>query len=155
MLVDFTLVESRHVEAVAENMRDEDAAEVMASHGHTPARALNYAVRWSQPAITVLVDEEPVAIFGLFRATVLDETGCPWMLGTDKLYDCGPELLYWGREVVCRMMRKCERLENYVHVDNRRSIVWLKRLGFQFDEPRPHGVNDELFMRFSMEKSDV
>lgn len=135
---------------IAENMRDADAKEVLSTRGYTPLGALKASINLSGYHKVVHFDDVPTAVFGVTFRTVLKHSGSPWLLGTDNLFNYKRELLYYSPIVIEEMMRVCERLENYVHVDNNQSIRWLKWLGFSFDDPAPYGVAGDNFQRFEM-----
>lgn len=152
---EFVKVLPEHIEYIARNMRPEDAAEVMASHGHTPLQAMRFATGVSALMATALVNGQPAAIIGLCKGSLVTGEGCPWMLGTPVVMTCGRELIRRGRQAVEQMLSECRSLSNHVHVDNKGSISWLRRIGFQFDKPEPFGVRGEMFMRFWMERTNV
>lgn len=153
MLVEFTQTTDEAINYIAQNMRKDDVREIMLSHGHTPAQALSHVNKGV--SLIAMVNGVPAAIFGVEKGSLLTGMGTPWLLGTDDLFKCGKQLMEFGRIGVAAMLQDCSTLSNFVHVDNRRSIVWLKRLGFKFDEPAPYGIAGAMFMRFSMEADNV
>lgn len=134
--------------AIADNMRDADRIEVMASHGHSPVEAL--LMGWSLSAFSTVAvyDGIPVVAFGLVITSVLTGAGTPWMLASKDVKKCRSELLKKTPSVIDSMLVICPKLSNHVHADNRQSVRWLKWLGFTIDDPEPIGINGELFHRF-------
>lgn len=141
--------------AIAADMRDADAVEVMASHGHTPLGALLEGLRQSDYAAAVTADGVPIAMFGLVVTCRLTGHGVPWLLSSNAALQHKREFLVQSKPAVQEMLNICPMLSNHVHADNRVSIRWLKWLGFTIDDPQPTGINGELFHRFHLEKVDV
>ena len=148
--ITFSEVTEEDIQFVADNMRQADKDEVLASNNYTPRECLDESIKISYFAYTVNFNAAPVMIFGLVKRSALSDTGIPWALGTDGVFTGKREFL--KRSVVLRdmMLEECDILTNYVHCDNKQSIRWLKWLGFKFDNPAPYGVNNELFMRFHL-----
>lgn len=140
--------EIKHIEFIAPRMRRNDVAEIMASHGHSAHTALELALIAGGPTFTAIGYGQPVAMFGVHVKSALASTGNPWLLGTDVLLKMTRELVALGAEATDAWARRYHLLENYVHVNNTRSVRWLKHIGYSFDEPAPYGIAGEQFMRF-------
>lgn len=114
----------------------------LAALGFTPEMCMRGGMEHSRRAFTLFIRGEPAAMFG----TVEHAThGVPWM-------------------VICEAARRwpipflrCTRLytesldmflENYVDARNKRTVQWLRWLGFYIDEPVALGQRGELFHRF-------
>jgi hypothetical protein len=91
----------------------------------------------------------PVALFGVQRFN--EKTGVPWMVATNDISKIKRFLVENTKKYIDIMKKDFDLLVNFVDVRNTVSIEWLKRAGFQFDEPAPYGVNGLLFHRFYME----
>lgn len=124
-----------HVNRIANRMRPIDVAECRAC-GHSPKQALVTGLRHSTFALTILLDDRPVAMFGVAPGSVIEGVGVPWLLGTDEVLKGARQFLTVGPRVVKAMQREWPRLVNYVGAENRRAILTLKAL--QFD------VSDEI-----------
>jgi hypothetical protein len=119
--------------ALAKVMRESDKKEVMASHGHTPYEALINSFEVSDFCISIVYRGKVLAMCGI---TSLDKTvGSPWLLGSEGLvaiprvkFSLLRESLRW----ITRYQKKYPMLLNYVHAENRDSLMWLKYLGFNF-----------------------
>ena len=95
-------------------------------------------------------DTELLAVFGVAPLSFLTGVGSPWMLGTDAL-DRHPRILSRvTKPYLTHMLGIYPHLLNFVHIDNARSIRWLKRLGFSFSAPQPYGLRGQMFHRFEM-----
>jgi len=110
-------------------MRTIDAAEC-AAVGHTPKQALRSSLKASTFALTVLLDDRPVAMLGVTPYSVLEGIGSPWLLGTDDVLKGARQFLTVGPRVVTAMQREWPKLQNYVGAQNRQALRVLERLGF-------------------------
>lgn len=132
------------------NMRSSDVEEVKASHGHAPVDAAVASVMCSRFAYCGLADGIPFYLFGMRDGTAVGGRGVVWGLGTDEALRHAKSFWPASRNFISFCRGQVDLLENHVDVRNRISIAWLKRLGFQFEEPKPYGVAGLPFMRFWM-----
>lgn len=98
--------------------------------GRSPKAAVRLSLRSSAWACTVLLDGEPVAMFGVVAASLIEGRGRPWFLGSDDVYAHGRDMLTMGVQVLARMHGDFRRLENVVSSGNVRAIRLLRRWGF-------------------------
>ncbi len=137
-----------HVSAVAATMRPEDAAEVLASCGFDPLRALRESVQVSDAAWTLLLDGQPAAVFG--AVGVASGCGVVWML-TSTMVDRHPiAFLRLCRPVVEALLMHYGLLFNYVDARYEVALRWARWLGFTVSEPEPFGVAGLPFCRIEM-----
>jgi len=140
------------IASIAADMRQADADEVWASNRYKPLQAIMESWKMSHYSVVVMVNDIPCVILGLVKRDFLSGTGVPWLLGTEQALKHAREFLKLSPPVIDEMLALCPRLFNYVHVKNRISVRWLKWLGFNIDEPVPHGPAGELFHRFHLER---
>lgn len=140
----------------APRLRDADRAELLASSGAGIAAGLRSAILYSDHAAFVAESETfgPIALFGFARRGMAADRAAPWCVGTNGLTRRGKALTLHGRAYCRRTLDAFPLLENWVDVRNTAAIRWLAAIGFQFDDPAPHGVEGLSFMRFWM-KRDV
>ena len=133
---------------VANNMRAADRSEVWAACHETPAQALHNSWLVSTYCNAIVVDGEPIAIFGVGDSDD-PEVGFPWLLGTDKITTNYRYFVKITKPIVEEMSALKATLVNYVHVDNAQSVRWLRYGGFTI-EPNPiqFGREQELFYQF-------
>lgn len=81
-----------------------------------------------------------------------DGFGIPWAVGTPLMESLSRILLVDGREYVEAWRRMYPALLNFVHTNNKKSIRWLKRIGFTICDPKPVGVEAQLFHPFFIEQ---
>lgn len=136
-----------HVNRIANRMREIDKRECGAFK-HTPKQALRLALAASSLSWVALYHGQPEAMFGLRIASLIAGVGQPWLLGTDKLDRGMRELVAWSPRFVAAMQGETPRLENHVAVENRRSIRYLRHLGFVFDD-EPVTIGGVPMLRFS------
>lgn len=135
---------------LAANLRTSDLAECMAYGKDDIETRIESSVRRSVLCWTGLVDGELAAIIGVAPINLLSGIGSPWMLGTPVLDRHSRVLVRLTPAYIARMQSAFPHLANFVHVDNRTSVRWLRRLGFTLHEAVPYGVNGELFYPFEM-----
>lgn len=139
-----------HVGRVANRLREWDIRE-QAALGRTAKSAVRLALRSSAWAITVLVDDEPHAMFGVASISEVGDRGSPWFLGSELTYSHGRDLLRFGPPAIARMHKSYSRLENSVAIGNIRAIRLLRRWGFHVDG-EPYSLGDLEFVRFWRER---
>lgn len=135
-----------HIPHLAANMRDADVREVTAL-GRSPHSALEAGLRASLWALTA-VEDEPVVMLGVAPRSMVEGVGVPWMLGTERAYDCGRALLSLSQPVFAEMRETFLRLENVVDADNVRAIRFLRWAGFEICEDAVQ-IGDVSFLRFA------
>jgi ribosomal protein S18 acetylase RimI-like enzyme len=153
--VEFVRPTSEDLRVIADNMREADRVEIWASHRSKPLAAITRGSNNSELCAVARIDGIPCAIIGMVESDILTGAGVPWMLGTDYLMKHQSALLRESPAIINEMLSFCQRLYNYVHIDNKASIRWLKWLGFEMKSAEPYGVSGELFYKFEMRCSDV
>ena len=124
---------------VADGMRKADRAEVWAAGHRTPREALERAVDMSTLAWLGTADGTPAVAYGVAPASLLGETGIPWLLGTDAIEHHPVTFLRRCRDALADMSRDFLVLRNLVDARNRLSIRWLGWLGFTIEPAVLHG----------------
>lgn len=132
-------------ERLAPNLRPEDEAEVLASHGWSPSEALCMSLAATPEPWALLVDGEPVGMWGVEPISIGAGIGVPWLLGAPGLV--ADREFFWDlcrQEVAC-MLDTYRVLFNFVDARYEKSLRWAKKLGFRVDEPRPFGPSGAPF----------
>lgn len=143
--------EAWHIPIVAQDMRDADRLEVLASHGMTPQEALEECIKQSDIAFTGFDKKGvPMLMFGAGSESILDPVGIPWMLTAENIYSMQMEFLRVSRYYVFMLRKRYPLLENYVDARYDMAVRWLAWCGFTIHEPEPYGVEGQLFRRFTM-----
>lgn len=134
--------------AIAEGMRELTGARSGLRTGIRRGKP-RYALRRSELAWTCAISDVPAFMWGVARqGNLMSVTGAPWLLGTPAIVKVRHDFLRYCPHFVDAMQSAFPRLENFVHVENRLSIRWLKHLGFTVDEEMPEVMNGEDFYLF-------
>lgn len=141
-------VEFHELRELAETMRDCDRMEVLRSSGLSPEASLARALQLSDWVKTARINGRLVCIYGLSGVDRARGVGSPWMLGTDLVGNYPRIALTAGREIVDEMLTEYPVLTNFVDVENKTSIRWLKRLGFTIGRVEYLGPGNSPFHQF-------
>lgn len=137
---------------VSKHLRQVDIEEIYLASGSRPYQSLRYGFEKSDLCFTVFVDNEPVGIFGSMKYFLLSDVGSVWFLGTDKMKKIRKTFVKESKRYLEALFDiGVSRLENYVWIENKKSILWLKWLGFVFEEAKEFGKQKALFMKFYKE----
>ena len=128
-MIEIVPAQARHINRIANNMRPIDVLEC-AGLGLKPKTALRHGLMSSFLCWTGLLDGEPEAMFGVSTISLLENTGCPWLLLTNKGGLEHRALVRFGKIYTEALHKQYAMLHNHVHADNHRAIRWLSRLGY-------------------------
>lgn len=134
-------------------LRRSDVEEVYASNHHDPYSALCLSYSRSLVCLTVVYSGVPVAMFGINADNLIGNKAVIWLLGTDELTKHRIRFARHSKRFVDMFLEMYPMLFNYVHDDNKESIVWLRRIGAKIGYPEPYGLENELFRPFSFERT--
>lgn len=149
--VEFVPAEDWHIVAIAADMRADDVMELNALGKHDIERALEDALRRSRMSACCMINGQPAALLGMGHVgSVLTPIGVPWMLGSTLLDTHRRVLLTEALPMVDYMRSKYPRMENYVYAGSKKSVRWLRRLGFEIHRPIPLGPDGQEFHPFTM-----
>jgi hypothetical protein len=132
---------------LAETMRKSDVEEIYASNHYTPKQALLFGLNESLATYTVRVDDEIVMIYGVGKLPFV-HGAYPWMLAAENIEKYGVAFYRYTINHIDAMLKQYGYLENYVDCRNKKSIRWLKWLGFNIEPAEPYGLEGEPFHRF-------
>lgn len=140
--------------SLAYSMRPSDRQEIYDSHHHGPQEALDISLKHSALCFTVENNGDVVAMFGACPDSVLGDSATVWMLSSPGLDRIRRRFARRSKFFIDFMLSIYPYLENYVSVKNTASIKWLKMCGAKFMEPKPYGLENQMFMKFwfSLEK---
>lgn len=140
-----TIEDIRQVHA---HLRDADLLELQLVYGDTDVWHLEYTYYLALAAWAIYLDGRAIGVFGVSSMSPLAAFGVPWFVATDELVAIRHIFLRYSKSYIAQVQEFFPRLENYVHCENTVSCAWLRWLGFQFDDPAPHGAKGALFHRF-------
>lgn len=133
---------------LADRLRREDVQEIQASSGSTPLEALTNGFRSSNPCITVVHGDEPVAMFGVVP-TDQPEIASIWLLASDDLRLARKEFMRQTKDWLSKFHEKYPMLWNLVDARNNTHIRWLKWAGVVFLKRHESiGVESRPFLEF-------
>ena len=138
-------------EYLSTRLKHMDLIEIAAVSGRGTYVVLKSGLLGSENCRVGTVDGVPLCMYGVRKLSHLSDTGVVWMLGTSEIDN---HAMKFGRECkkeLKKMMGNLRMIENHCHIENKKTIVWLKWLGFKFDKPAPYGRKQEMFRRFYME----
>lgn len=119
---------------LAFNLRQLDKYEV-AAMGNTPLEVLIAPFRYTRNGVntyTVFYNKEVVAMFGVISTPQNPKHGTVWMLASNELEN---HWLYFTKRTkkwVKYFLSDYNYVHNYISVEQKTNIKWLKWLGFSF-----------------------
>lgn len=120
-----------HLEALSRSMREEDRAELWASHRLCPLEALTRCVQESAYSFALLYKGEPVSIFGISPEHLLGVRACVWQLTSQKLPLIQKSFYRLSKAVLLHFKSLYPRLYCAPDVRYRQALRYVRRLGFQ------------------------
>lgn len=147
--IEFSAATVADARLLAEQMRDCDRREVLASGAKSVEQAVIQSVQMSLQSYAFWCDGHLICIAGVSSKSLLCGVGVPWALGTDLMDQMPRQVLHYSPRMLAVMMCEFSELVNWVHAENKRSIRWLKWLGFTV-QPAQQLKNGEWFCRFSI-----
>ena len=113
---------------LAPSLRLADRREIIAHSGHSPKTGLEDAVRLSEACWTVMLEDEPIALFG-YTSDTMDGANV-WMLGSDKIQDIKWQFLRESKTWLKNIAKDFNRLWAVADVRNTLHTKWYEWLGF-------------------------
>lgn len=154
-MIRFVEATEDHAAEVAANLRLMDVLESAALLGTTGVEAVWHSM--AAPGKVYAAEHSygtTVALFGVSRTTVLGNIGSPWLLGTDRVDEHTAVMLDVSRRFVAHKLKRFEELRNVVWERNRKSQVYLRRVGFTLGDVKINHLG-EPFREFTMRRQDV
>lgn len=133
---------------IAPLLRKSDKDEAYAASGLSPERAIVLSYMLCDEPMLGLINNQPAAIWGVNPISLITGAGSPWMVGTELLEQKPKYWLPLARTLLEDWRNSYSVLENHVDVRNRKSIRWLRWMGFEFAEPKPYGPFGMPFHKF-------
>lgn len=142
--------EEADVGRMADRMREIEKAEVWASHRFTPQEALTVSYQGSTKRLSITLDGEVVAMFGIVPDSLLDKNACVWLLTTESVNRMWVRFLKVSRAMVS-LLRAQYTLYNWVDCRYEKSIKWVQWCGGKLSDAAPFGPDGLPFRFFSFE----
>lgn len=121
------------------------------------ADVIRASARASRNMRSAFVDDDLVAVFGVYFPTVVSTSASPWLLATRRLEgrDARRAMVRHSPGQLLEIAGPAERLWNYVAAENDVAIRYLEWLGFTIDRHCPRSVRGLDFVPFHKELSHV
>jgi hypothetical protein len=143
------------IDFLVENIREDDKIEVAAAGGQGIRECIVEIPDLDKNAWVWEYEGKVMCIFGVNPVVGTDHFGMIWMLSTKFFDDYFMIFAMACKPVVDEMVRPFKYVFNYVYVENKKSIKWLRWLGFNLYEAEAVGVNGARFHRFDMRTKHV
>lgn len=138
---------------IADHLKKDDYREIVGLSGRTGVRDnLLLCARSSKWARVALIDNVPVAAFGVYPTNLFEKIGCIWMLTTEVTQRYK---VYTGKKSkagLMALMQDWDVLWNYVDAGNVQTIQWLEWMGAKMGEPEPLPPYGCLYRYFEFRK---
>lgn len=102
------------------------------------------AVRSSVYAWVAEIDEKPVALWGFWKSSLMDDSAFIWMVTTNAVEEHQFTFVRHGRILLDMMLQKCKVVYAIVHPEFHRSHRFLKF--FKFETVDPVEVNGKFML---------
>lgn len=120
------------IEPIRNDLRDSDVRELRDGIGSPPFPALIQSFEKSGKCFTITVGDAPVAMFGVAPHLFIEEFGVAWYLATNRWDREGTrDMLAHSPFFIDLMSQGFGVIGNLIDSRNRRSLKWLKHLGFR------------------------
>ncbi len=140
-----------HMEELSHTMRLADVRECWAANHYAPYDALKHSLYHTMNPRTALYNGNVICIWGVGKLSYLSKEGIPWMLTSHLVDEHYRKFLKEGPRLVKDMQKEAVILTNMIDARNKKSIRWIKWLGFIVHDPVPFGPDRMLFHPFIME----
>jgi hypothetical protein len=137
------------VDLLIANIRHDDKQELEASHGDYQ-KAIQLSYDKSKYKWAIYAGGEFVCLFGMHPLGLLSDTALIWMLGTDLIEKNKGAFIRHSQEYIKAMLSASPVLTNWCDVRNKKTVRWLKLMGFTFFEAEPYGIKGYPFYRFEL-----
>lgn len=135
---------------LADNIRDIDRLECKLVLNLPVEKALQLSKAQSYEVLTGRVNGDLVAVFGIASVNVLSTEATPWLLATPLIEKYAFAFSRKSKEIITKWKTRHSIMKNFVHVDNKITIRWLRWLEFEIKKPEPYGISGELFHPFEL-----
>ena len=145
--MEIRLATEEDIPRVAQDMRKADKAEIMAAASLGPEEALRGGYEASEPCYAVVLDEKPIALFGV--APVDSDIGVIWLLGTDDITKNPVTFMKRSKKILPLLIHPYKMVCNVVDKNNTVHVNWISKMGFSFIREIQHGPKQLPFYEFA------
>lgn len=137
---------------LADNLRMDDIAEIWKAYHRTPQESLMNGFMDSVLCFTVERNERAIIMFGIVTDSILGNVATIWLLGSPEIDKIQKVFLKKSGYFISLMLDYYPILHNYVDVENRQSIKWLKWCGAKMGPVVPFGEEKAPFQYFQFRR---
>ncbi len=142
--------EPHHISNIYKRIRNSDREEIWYTSGHSPLKALKFAVKVSFESYALYRNNCLTALFGMVLNNQ-GNIGIPWLLGSIDLEYISP--YQWrrlGKTYIEKWLTHVPILRNYIYAKNHKSCRWLRHMGFTLSPPQKFGIFNQYFQCFEI-----
>jgi hypothetical protein len=144
----------KDVEDLFWRLRKSDITEIWNSHHAFPKDALKDGFKHSILCFSIVIEDRVCGMYGIRCDTLIGDRATIWMLGSPEIEKIRIKFLRNNRKYIDLFLSYYPILMNWVDVDNKKSIAWLKWLGAEIGEPERYGVENKLFRKFKFSRKE-
>ena len=122
----YRTIKESDLETLNKKIRDIDRQEVEVACNQSLSECLKDSIKYKNTKV-VTVNDKAVAVFGCVN-------GYPWFLASDEAFYNKTKFLKQSAHIVTCWLKEFNYIHNFVHIENKKAVKWLKFLGFQFHE---------------------
>ncbi len=142
------VTQKKEILYILNNLRNEDEQELKALWGTDWIKKTIKSMEGKEVLILYGFNDEgksvPISMGGFVPMFAQSNSvACVWMLSTNFIYKNKKLFVKELLEQLKQASLRYEIMYNYIYKSNRKSKKWLKKLGFNFNNPKPEGLNLE------------
>lgn len=139
---------------VASNLKHDNQLEILAAIGDNALADIVQSLKTSDDIGCLYINGLPAAIYGVKRKSVLSDEGLAWLLMTAEVDKHKVFIAKHCKKGLAAILDRYTRVYNWVNVENKDIIRWLKWMGAKFYGPCPYGVYQKQHYYFEFERSE-
>ena len=129
-----------HLNFILDNLRKEDLEEVIAVYGNDwKDKVIHSTINTT--FLTLTKNNIPIAVGGFVPHPENNKIACVWLLCSKFALNNKFLLLKELKTQLNLISSEFDILYNFIYKSNFKSISWIKKLGFKFDNPHPDGIS--------------
>lgn len=136
-------------------LKADDVREVWASSGLSPQEAMERMMYGPTLMTGAYVRGRLEMIFGVNDNGYQKGMAAVWMVSSDVVYQYGKSLLKLGRKWLDMQQKRYGLLFNFVDARATRTLKWLERMGFKFQDVPSYGVHGLPFVLVTRGEDNV
>ena len=144
-----------HYTAMVNRIHEGNHREAWALYHISAEEGLYQSIEASQEVWTGILDDLPIAIYGLSRdGSLLSDRANPWLICSEDIDMAPVSFLKGFKRSLPYMLGQYRILENYVDARNTQVLRIVEWAGFTVYPPKPMGLDLLPFHRIVLERGD-